>query len=108
LTTPLLEVDLLRLRQVGAAADDNISILVLCHDPLLDFLFHHIHLPSRKKFSIREGLQSIIIATYSRKALHVTIPRRDIVVSDRPIHRKTVSCRSFKVILAPPLYLSRP
>src|SRR5213592_3849305 len=43
------------------------------------------------------------VATHSDESLDMGVPRRDVVVADRPIHSVTVSLGSGELILAPAL-----
>ena len=107
-SSSLLKMDWTRLSKVGASPDDECPVFIGRFDSFLYFLFDAIHFPCRQKLTVRKGFKSIVIATDAHKSLHMAIPRCNIFISNRPIHRKTIPPWPFKIVLTPTLRLASP
>src|SRR5690606_41284749 len=96
------------LSQLSTSADDHIPIIVCSFDSLLDFFLYTVHFPGFQKLPVRESVQPFLATTYAYKFHHITIPRSNILITDWPIHSKTVTPRTFEIVLTPSLSLSCP
>ena len=85
----------------------TLSSILLLHR-LGEVLLHHIEVVAGKKFSIRQMSDAILESGNTGKFLDMAVPFFDFLVANRPIHRKAISGRAFKVKVGPALYLSRP
>src|SRR5690606_9994356 len=108
LPATLLQMYGLRLRQMRGPCADHVTAFVLFAHLLLKMILHGIERVSRKKFTIRQFFQSIFITSYACKFFYITVPWRNVLITDRPIHRKPITCRAFKIEIAPSLRLPGP
>src|SRR5690606_20521888 len=108
LTASLVDMNLPRRRQMGTSALDHRTVFVTRHDALLYDFLHHIHFPGRQKIAVGHSVYAVFIAGYACEVLHITVPRCNIRIADRPIHGKSVPGGTFKIILRPALGLPGP
>src|SRR4029077_8167489 len=62
-----------------------------------------VEVERREILSIGHRLEAIRFSAYSDESLDVSVPRRDVVVTDRPVDPVTLSFRRGEFVLAPPL-----
>ena len=107
LAAVLREVLRLGRGEVGAAALDHVATGEGAHDFTLRVFLDVVHFPCGEKFAVGQGLEAVVVAADAGEALDVGIPRREFVVSDRPL-TKAVAGRSFEIKAAPALRLAGP
>src|SRR5436309_23913 len=97
-----------RLCEVCTPALYYVPVVIRRIDSLLHFCFYAVQLPGRKKFTIRQGVQSIPVSTDADKGFYMTVPRCQIFITNGPIYGIAITPRTFKIIPAPALGLPRP
>ena len=97
-----------RLRQVGDAADDHRPAAEVLRDPVLHLPLEAVHLHRRQELSVGELRQALTAAADAGKALDAVVPRRQVLVADRPVHRDAVAGVGLEIELAEPVGLPAP
>src|SRR5262249_50839583 len=77
-------------------------------DPFTNYLLRAGHFHGRQEFSIGQLRQALSLAADAGEFLHVVVPRRDIGIANRPIHRDAVFEVGCKVQIAPAIALAAP
>src|SRR5690606_17285738 len=95
--TSLLDMYGLRLGKMCASCADDMSIFKMLVDRLPKIIFCCIQWIAWQKITVGERIQSIFVPRYPYKTFDVTVPRVNILISDRPIYRETVTCRPFEI-----------
>src|SRR5689334_16136720 len=67
-----------------------------------------VEVERRQKLAVGHRLEVVGVAADSDELLDVGVPRRDIVVSDRPVHSVAELLRSDELVLAPALARTAP
>src|SRR3569833_357247 len=65
----------------------------------LDLLFNGTHFKRRKVFAIGQRLQAVPVSANAREFLDVAVPRRNVLIADRPVDSipETLGSRKFEI-----------
>src|SRR5271154_3261371 len=97
------------LRKNGAAADGHHTAVVeMLRNRFLHNALRAIHFHRRKKFPVRELREAFGLATYAGEFFDVVVPRRDVLIANRPIYGDTVAQVGFEIQIAPAITLAAP
>src|SRR5882762_10865596 len=87
---------------------DHMTIFIIFFDSIFEMIFNAAQSPGRKKLAIGQCIDAIFVAADANKFLDITVPWRQVVVTDRPIDGEAISRRPFEVVVAPALCLPGP
>src|SRR6266550_567803 len=71
-------------------------------------LLRAVEIERRQKLAVGHCFEMIGVPAHADELLDVRVPRRDVVVGDRPVHPVTELFRSDELVLAPPLAGATP
>src|SRR5690606_21481806 len=81
---------------------------VMAFDPGSKIFLYYVHGHRRKKLPVRKYIQPIPVATNTGPFLSITVPWRDILITDRPVYTVAISQICLKVQVTEPIALSPP
>ena len=96
------------LTQIRGTRDDDVSVGVFLAHFLAKMFLHTTQFIRLNKVAIRQGFQAIFIARNPHKLFDITVPRRDVLIANRPIYRKSIALRTCKIKITPALRMSSP
>ena len=93
--------------EMSATALNHVAAGKGGHDFALRVFLDVVHLPRGEKFAVGQSLEAVVVAADAGEPLDVGIPRREFVVSDRPL-AEAVAGRALEIKAAPALRLAGP
>src|SRR5690606_18168711 len=84
------------------------AVTVMFRHLFLEVFFNTTKFIWWQKFTIRKFGQPVAVTRNACKFLNVAVPRIEILITYRPVNRKTVPCRSRKIEVAPALRVACP
>src|SRR5262245_15318945 len=101
-------MDRLGLGKVSPSAVHHVTIAVVRADPVAHVLFDAVEVERREEFPVGHRLDSVAGAADADEALDVRVPRRDVLVADRPADPVAVALRRRELVMAPALAGAAP
>src|SRR5262249_13186014 len=97
------------LREHSAAADRHQALTrEVLGDSIFDDKFGASHLHWRKKFAVRKLWQALCLTTDAGELFDVVVPRREVLLPNRPVRGDSIMQIGFEIQIAPAIRLASP
>src|SRR5690606_6122842 len=93
---------------MGASGADHVPAFEFFPKLFTEIFFYRVERKCRQEFAVGKFGQTVTVPRNTRKAFHMAIPRRDVLVTDGPVNCKTIPRGAFEIVIAPALGLPGP
>ena len=93
----------IRLGQVRPSSLNDVTIAVMCVELVAHLLLRAVEVEWREELAVRHRLEVVRVPADADEFLDVRVPRRDVVVGDRPVHPVALTFGRGELVFAPAL-----